>query len=170
MTDIEPSSPPADALAPLVADWTRIMQAPAMLTDEPVDPELAILQLMALEELKKRFVAVAKLIEEKLQEFGLEQVRQHGKALFPYYAGTEKTEKCRDVRKLLEHLLAATDMDTLASLLSSSAWKPGACKPVLGDEWHEHFEVTTGEKLKESEGEKAKQVKLLKMSEFALGR
>lgn len=68
-----------------------------------------------------------------------------------YYAGTEKVTKVRDARQAMHLLLEATggDVDTLAELQAANAWKPGACRTVLGDRWGEVFEVTEKTVLKD---------------------
>lgn len=50
-----------------------------------------------------------------------------------YYVGTNRTTKCTDTRATMEAALNATggDIDAMCELLSSGAWKPGACRKTL---------------------------------------
>jgi len=59
------------------------------------------------------------------------------------YVGTEKRTKCPSPKATLERLLNLTggDLGTVAECLSSGAWKPGACRELLGDQWGECFTV-----------------------------
>ena len=73
-----------------------------------------------------------------------------------YYAGVDKVTKCKDPRALLETMLGL-DIDTAADCLSANAWKPGQCREALGDAWHEHFEVTERDRLKEGKPQRTLQ-------------
>ncbi len=153
-------------IRPIASMWVRVMQSIALLK-ECKSADEAINQIMAMEVLKSNLAELSKMIEKARQEFGVDQVEKWGRdSMMPYYVGDEKTTKCRDAKALLARLLEVSDMDTIASLLSSDPWKQGACKAVLGEEWDKHFDVETKGKLKESEGQVAQQKKLMKLNTF----
>lgn len=59
------------------------------------------------------------------------------------YIGTDKKTRNPNPTDTLARLLTATggDLNAVAECLSSGAWKPGACREVLGDEWGSCFTV-----------------------------
>lgn len=62
-----------------------------------------------------------------------------------HYIGRKITEKCLNTEAALESAftLTAGDIARVALLLSSSAWRPGACEVELGKDWRElHFKRT----------------------------
>ena len=65
-----------------------------------------------------------------------------------YYVGTEKVTRCIDQTTTLWTLLEAGGGDTVAHCLSSGAFKPGACREVLGELWDGHFVTTERPDLK----------------------
>jgi hypothetical protein len=65
------------------------------------------------------------------------------------YAAADTTKKCVDVKATMHRILEIGGPDVLAQVLSSNAIKPGACEPVLGDEWPDHFVVDHKVKLNE---------------------
>lgn len=153
----------------VAAQWDRVMHAPVLLADGGQTPDEVISQLMALEQLKVALGDLMKLVEQTRQGFGMEQVGRLGRALFPYYVGTETTKKCHDVGATLRAIELATggDVSAVNACLSANALKPGECAKVLGGDFGRFFEVTETSKLKESEGKKADAAKLLKASSFA---
>lgn len=61
-----------------------------------------------------------------------------------YYAGTNKTVRCRDHDGTVQAILAATggDVSAVAKCLASSAWKHAACRELLpADEYESLFEL-----------------------------
>jgi hypothetical protein len=67
-----------------------------------------------------------------------------------YYIGPEKKTKCNSNRQTLEAVLESVggDMDAMAECLASDAFKPGACRTILGDSFEQHFTTTTKDDLK----------------------
>ncbi len=65
------------------------------------------------------------------------------------YVTVDRPVKCNSPGELLEYLLSITDVQTIKGLLASAAWKQGACKPVLGREWGQHFTEEERPKLVE---------------------
>lgn len=59
------------------------------------------------------------------------------------YVGIDKRTKNTSPKATLERLLDAAggDLGVVAECLSSGAWKPGACRGVLGEKWSECFTV-----------------------------
>lgn len=74
-----------------------------------------------------------------------------------YYVGTKKKTVAGDAEKLLDALFTATggDFQKVADCLGANAFKPGACRNPLGDDWAAHFteivedDVKTGKPRKE---------------------
>jgi len=77
-----------------------------------------------------------------------------------YYVGTTKKVKPRDMIRLCEAAITAAegDFETFADSLSANAFKPGACKKLLGDQWGQHFEETIDEDIKTGKPKKTVQV------------
>lgn len=68
-----------------------------------------------------------------------------------YYAGTKKTTRARDNRKVLEVVVSKLfgDLDGVADQLQAQPWKHGAVKTVIGEElFGELFEVREEPDLK----------------------
>lgn len=59
------------------------------------------------------------------------------------YVGIDKKTRNPNPTDTLARLLTATggDLNAVAECLSSGAWKPGACREVLGDAWGDCFTV-----------------------------
>jgi hypothetical protein len=66
------------------------------------------------------------------------------------YVGTERGYRCRDNAATFVAILGATGGDEalMAEALASGAWKPGACRKLLGDTFGDHFEETVAQDLK----------------------
>jgi hypothetical protein len=96
------------------------------------------------------FVADAK---SRIAELKLEWIDARGEDMVigdvRYYAGEAKTDKCRDAKRLLDTFITEHSIDDLAACLSSNAFKPGACKPILGNAWGEHFVTESKPVIKE---------------------
>ncbi len=82
-------------------------------------------------------------------EMGREPLVETADGLKRLYATNEKTIKCRDAKATLASLLEQHGPDVAAQALASNAFKQGACKALLGDEWPNHFEVIERNKLAE---------------------
>jgi len=102
-----------------------------------------------------------KALQAKLKEFAaeveealIEHITAHGdidigegKRL---YIGVQRDYRCRDNAATFVAVLGATggDETLMAEALSSGAWKPGACRKLLGDTFVNHFEETVAQDLK----------------------
>lgn len=100
------------------------------------------------------FKHIAKELEVELKRRMLEHVEENGPVkigTIRYYAGSNRTVKCRDSGVTLEALLKATggDVEQIAKLFASQPFKHGACRDVLGDEWAKCFETADATVLKE---------------------
>ncbi len=78
-----------------------------------------------------------------------------------YYVTTAKRTKPKDLAALTEAVMQATggDFDKFVKTLGANAYKLGACKTVLGDEWDIHFTVEPVDDLKT--GKPKKEVKCI---------
>lgn len=78
-----------------------------------------------------------------------------------YYVGSTKKTKPVDLEKLTEAAITACqgDFSAFVEALSANAYKPGACKKILGDEWGKHFVVETIDDVKT--GKPKKDVKVI---------
>lgn len=65
------------------------------------------------------------------------------------YAKADKTVKCRDVQATHAAILEQHGPAAVAGALASGAFKQAACKPLLGSDWPNHFEVIERAKLAE---------------------
>ncbi len=70
-----------------------------------------------------------------------------------FYLATEKKQKCNGVREMMEAALVRTggDVDAICTLLSSNAFKPGACKKMLGKDFDKFWTTTEAVDLKTGE-------------------
>ena len=66
-----------------------------------------------------------------------------------YYVGVQKDTKCVDQTETLRTLLETGGPEAVGRCLASGAFKHGACREALGDEWDKHFTVTERVDLKE---------------------
>jgi hypothetical protein len=118
-----------------------------------------------------------KALQAKLKEFSqeveealIEHISAHGdidigdgKRL---YVGTERGYKCRDNAATFVAILGATGGDEalMAEALASGAWKPGACRKLLGSTFANHFEETVAQDLKTGSAKR-----IVKMHDPAFG-
>lgn len=65
-----------------------------------------------------------------------------------WYVGPEKKTDCYDQEETLRALLETGGVDGVAACLASGAFKPGACRKVLGDQWEDYFLTTEKPDLK----------------------
>lgn len=82
-------------------------------------------------------------------EMGREPIIERADGPHRLYAAPDRTVKCRDPRATLAALLEQHGPDVAAQALASGAWKQAACKPLLGEDWPNHFEVIERAKLAE---------------------
>lgn len=113
-----------------------------------------------------KFEAVGKAWNEwrgPVKDAMIERVETHGEPLIEtaegpkrLYVTVDKVTKCNSPAETLAGMLDNTggDLDAVARCLSSGAWKPGACRGVLGGEWRRHFTVEERKSLKEGSARK----------------
>lgn len=105
-----------------------------------------------------------KEIDATLKEALIDWINANGELTLGtkrYYVGSTKKTKPVDRIKLTIALIEAVqgDFDSFDEMLSANAFKPGACKKLLGDEWGNHFEETIVEDVKT--GKPKKDVKVI---------
>lgn len=109
----------------------------------------------AVEVLRSRMGSLREEMEFKVKEW----IDTHGDITcgeIRYYVGRVTTVKCGDVKATTEAVMQAVggDMEQFAAHLSSSAFKVGACRGSLGDDFGKHFteesqtDLKTGKPLK----------------------
>jgi|13_taG_2_1085334.scaffolds.fasta_scaffold90657_2 hypothetical protein len=78
-----------------------------------------------------------------------------------YYVGNTKKTKPVNLERLCEAAIthAEGDFGAFAEALSANAFKPGACKALLGDEWGQHFIVEVVDDVKT--GKPKKDIKVI---------
>lgn len=136
---------------------TRISEAAVDLADlaariDAMDPQEAGSCYDRAQDIKRLAREFADFIEAALLDYvesGREPVVNRGGELHRLYAKEDKTIKCRDPVALHAALLEQHGPEVAAQALASGAWKPAACKPLLGNEWGNHFEVIQKPKLAE---------------------
>lgn len=76
-----------------------------------------------------------------------------------YYVGTTTWVKCRDPRQALTAMLETSggDLDAVAACLASDAWKSGASRQLLGEQFDVHFATELREDLKTGKPRKSLQ-------------
>ena len=124
------------------------------LLDAEVDPTID--DICTAIEICKRLKEVAREFDERAKELAKAYVVANGPFEangIRYYVATEKKTKCNDVRAMMEAALNGSggDVDRICGLLSTNAWKPGACKKFLGDQFEEFWTVTDAVDLKTKE-------------------
>lgn len=116
-----------------------------------------------LHQRKQVMLRLAKDFAAAIDEAMLEVLESGGEALIAtpdgmkrLYPKIERRTKCPKPDKTLIGLLDAAngDFDAVARCLSSNAWKPAACKAVLGEAWGEHFTVSEVLEIKEGSARK----------------
>lgn len=107
------------------------------------DADAVLAVMNDVEVLQKR----AKEVKHQLEQALIAYIDEHGEIEagdVRWYVGIDKTYKpAVPLPQLVENLLAVTegDFDRFCELLSSGAFKPGACKSVLGDGFDAAFET-----------------------------
>jgi hypothetical protein len=84
---------------------------------------------------------------ERMQALKIDQIEDGPTT---YYIGRDVKHKCADVRKALEAIMEATggDLDAVAGVLSTNAFKPAAAMKTLGAESGKHFVTMKSEHLR----------------------
>jgi hypothetical protein len=153
----DPAPIPAQpqALAPLAAERQRMAYRLAACPKEDM-PEVYVTLLGQADAI----IAAAQELKRMVKAAGLEHVEHHGEFVVGdtrFYKTIDKTDKPRDVPRMTYKALAAKaggDEDAVLECLAADAFKPGACRKLLGDEYHLHFkteikyEVATGKPRK----------------------
>lgn len=110
-------------------------------------PDMTPEEVLILYEQAAFMAQQLKALRDELKDAMVEYIREHGEInagnSVRYVVGTEKRTKCRDRKALLHALLEACggDLDRLGECLASDAFKHGACRKVLEDQWDAHFSV-----------------------------
>ncbi len=92
-------------------------------------------------------------LKEKVEAASIDFIERKGQVEdgeIRYYVGVNKTTKCKHLGLTCKALLDAVggDVETMVTLLSTAAFKPGACREVLGDDWQKYFETEETKDLK----------------------
>lgn len=128
----------------------EVMEDP-LAPDQPNAKDRALTLL----DLSAKLREVAANLTERSKDVAIKVIDAQGDIEFGtvrYYVSVDKGEpKCKDNEKLLDALLNVTggDMKAVSTCMSTGAFKPGACRDRLGDEWGKHFSVEDKKKLKE---------------------
>jgi hypothetical protein len=122
-----------------------------------------------LEVREKLLFAKAKIreLEKDMNDGLIEWMRVNGDLQISedkrLYIGKDKRIKCNNTAATLEALLTKTggDFDAVCDCLSSNAFKHGACRTPLGDDWDTHFDVEEIDevKVKEADAKFARKLK-----------
>ena len=120
---------------PINADLIRMTTDAARAITTEADADTVCRAITFRDALKDATRALCDQIEESV----IEWIRVNGEVSIGdvrYYVAPNKDTKCKSVLGTLRAALEATggDVDSIAQLLSASAWKPGACKKVLGED------------------------------------
>ena len=114
-------------------------------------------QRQVLKGLATEFCASIDDVLIELCEAGYETLVQTEKGPRRLYAAPDKRTTCNSVPLTVTGILAASggDIGVLAQCLSSNAFKPGACRAVLGEQWNTYFTVDERKKLNEGSVKKS---------------
>lgn len=101
----------------------------------------------------KRLKEVASEFVKRAEELLTQYVEKNGEFIdggIRYYVASEMKYKCNDIREMIEEALVRTggDVDALCLLLSTNAFKHGACKKLLGDDFKKFWTVSEAVDLK----------------------
>ena len=116
-------------------------------TEMPVDRVL---------EIRENFLAIEERLKEEKKNLDAalyEWIKKNGAIEYGttrFYNGVEKTTKCRDVKACFKALFEASggDIDAVADILASGAFKHGAAKGILEGDWGEFFVTNTKNDIK----------------------
>jgi hypothetical protein len=135
-------------LAPLAAERQRMAYRLAACppAEKPEALAEAWARLRAIEEARRE-------IKQLVDEAALEHIREHGEfeiGDLRYFEGVDRDTRDADPRMTFEGLMLATggDLDALKECLASGAFKPGACRKVLGDDFERYFTTTVKQDVK----------------------
>lgn len=104
-----------------------------------------------------------KEIDAALKESLIDWINRNGDITIGtkrYYVGTSKKTKPIDIERLCEAAITAAqgDFAAFAEALSANAFKPGACKQLLGGQWDDHFTVEVDQDVKTGKPKKSMQM------------
>jgi len=127
--------------------------------DETSKAEDVLALLDTLEAFKTRL----KEIDAAFKEQMIDWINANGDLVIGtkrYYVGSTKRTKPADNEALAIAAVTACEGDfaAFAEVLSANAFKPGACKHLLGDEWGQHFTVETVDDIKTGKPKKSVQM------------
>jgi hypothetical protein len=118
----------------------------------PESPVEDMVKAAGVESILKEFAKCITVIRKK--KF-VEWIEQNGREIIigstKCYVGSETTTKCNSVPQAAEAIFLAVggDIEAFKNCLASDAFKPGACKKILADEFNKYFTVTVKPKLDE---------------------
>jgi hypothetical protein len=107
----------------------------------------------------KRLRELAKELSDQAEAASIAWIQQNGEIIdgdVRFYVAPNKVTKCLDVKATLGAVLEVSggDLDAVTECLSSSAWKHGATKKMLGDKADQFFETVETADLKTGIGAK----------------
>ena len=114
--------------------------------DMPLDEMLAICE--AARSVKERITKIVKDADAAQLEWHKENgTVEMGEKVMG--AGHDKKVECVDQQKAFEAIMdaAAGDCEAIAKTFAAGAFKPGACKTLLGDKFKEYFKTVWSDKL-----------------------
>lgn len=135
--------------------------------NEDMTQDEICLILQTFDYFKEQVNAAEKLMKSSVEQWmTANEIKEFYIGTILYYLGNEKVTKCRDVAKTLEAVLLSNGIDTadincndIALMLSTNAWKQGACKKLLpADKFDELFETKEVTKLHVEGAKKAKEL------------
>lgn len=91
------------------------------------------------------FLNAVKAVRSSVFEIAIEWIKVNGDLMVSdqirYTIGHQRTVRCLSVRDTLHAALSAVggDLDAVATLLSASAWKHGACRSIFTQSEYERF-------------------------------
>lgn len=117
-------------------------------------------QVLAAIDFTQRLKEIHAQLKDRLEVAAIAFIKKHGDiqdGTRRFYVGVAKTTKCTDLRGTIEAVLLASggDFDAFAGCLSSNAFKPGACKDILGEAFGKLFKTSDEDEMRE--GKPAKQ-------------
>lgn len=112
--------------------------------------------------LHDRLKEITKVMGNLLSDAAVKFINEHGDITcgnIRYYVGSTTYTKCKDVKATLETLLKVTggDFEKMASCLASDAWKAGASRAVLGDQFLTCFSQEVRQDIAEGKPKKSLQ-------------
>ncbi len=131
----------------------------SLATIDPEVPREAVLQAV---DFVARLGEIYRQLKAQLDARMVEWIDANGELVngeVRYYVGNDKDTKCVDLKETLNACYAAAggDEDALITVLSTNAFKPGACRKLLPADTYAKCFVTT-ERVKVLEGKPVKQL------------